>query len=317
MDIRVEVAHNGSATVITDWDVTVVSGTEWYIPVENLGPMTITSFQVFENGEAFVDEGLDWKSKRSLEEKAGRSGLVKTKRGYELCWGQGSLGDHKWQSKLGLTGLVQGMMDYDGFNFQFVNTQMVAGPQHVKVTIVNQTSGPEWTSENTRVWAFGFRGSIYVIDGAVVAETRKPMSKRNHVTIMVRFDKGMFAPEVTKNSTFAQMEKKAKKGSSYNILSNTKAWGPYLLGAGVLALILWILGAFATGNIYRKKLFGTRKIVGWCRDVPLNGNLFAAYYVMDGSRRFYLDGEKYSRGLMGAIFLKWMLEGNHARYYGL
>ena len=316
MDIRVVVAKDGSATVTTDWDVTVTSGTEWYIPVGNLGPMKVTSLKVSEDGKTFVDEGFNWDSGRSLEQKKGRSGLVRKTDGVELCWGQGSLGDHKWRTVVKMTGLVQGMTDYDGFNFQFVNTQMVAGPQHVKVTIVNQTSGPEWTSENTRVWAFGFRGSIYVIDGAVVAETRKPMSKRNHVTIMVRFDKGMFAPEVTKNSTFAQMEKKAKKGSSYNILSNTKAWGPYLLGAGVLALILWILGAFATGNIYRKKLFGTRKIEGWRRDVPLDGNLFAAYYVMDGSRRFYLDGEKYSRGLMGAIFLKWMLEGKVSAHRG-
>lgn len=316
IDIRVVVAKDGSATVTTDWDVTVTSGTEWYIPVGNLGPMKVTSLKVSEDGKTFVDEGFNWDSGRSLEQKKGRSGLVRKTDGVELCWGQGSLGDHKWRTVVKMTGLVQGMTDYDGFNFQFVNTQMVAGPQHVKVTIVNQTSGPEWTSENTRVWAFGFRGSIYVIDGAVVAETRKPMSKRNHVTIMVRFDKGMFAPEVTKNSTFAQMEKKAKKGSSYNILSNTKAWGPYLLGAGVLALILWILGAFATGNIYRKKLFGTRKIEGWRRDVPLDGNLFAAYYVMDGSRRFYLDGEKYSRGLMGAIFLKWMLEGKVSAHRG-
>ena len=316
MDIRVVVAKDGSATVTTDWDVTVTNGTEWYIPVGNLGPMKVTSLKVSEDGKTFVDEGFNWDSGRSLEQKKGRSGLVRKTDGVELCWGQGSLGDHKWHTVVKMTGLVQGMTDYDGFNFQFVNTQMVAGPQHVKVTIVNKTGGPEWTSENTRVWAFGFRGSIYVIDGAVVAETRKPMSKRNHVTIMVRFDKGMFAPEVTKNSTFAQMEKKAKKGSSYNILSNTKAWGPYLLGAGVLALILWILGAFATGNIYRKKLFGTRKIEGWRRDVPLDGNLFAAYYVMDGSRRFYLDGEKYSRGLMGAIFLKWMLEGKVSAHRG-
>lgn len=316
IDIRVEVAYDGSATVITDWDVTVVNGTEWYIPIENLGPMTITSFQVFENGEAFVDEGPDWKSKRSLEEKAGRSGLVKTKRGYELCWGQGSLGDHKWRSVVKMTGLVQGMTDYDGFNFQFVNTQMVAGPQHVKVTIVNKTGGPEWTSADTKVWAFGFKGSIYVIDGAVVAETKRPMKKSNHVTLMVRFDKGMFAPEVTKNSSFVAMEKTAKKGSNYNILSDTKAWGPYLLGAGILALLIWILGAFTTGNKYRKKLFGTRKIEGWCRDVPLDGNLFAAFYVMDGSRRFYLDGNKYHRNLMGAVFLKWMLEGKASVHKG-
>lgn len=316
MDIQVVVGRDGSATVTTDWDVTVTSGTEWYIPVGNLGPMKVTSLKVSEDGKTFVDEGFNWDSGRSLEQKKGRSGLVRKTDGVELCWGQGSLGDHKWRTVVKMTGLVQGMTDFDGFNFQFVNTQMVAGPQHVKMTIVNQTSGPEWTSENTKVWAFGFRGSIYVIDGAVVAETRKPMSKRNHVTLMVRFDKGMFAPEVTKNSSFAAMEKTAKKGSSYNILSDTKAWGPYLLGAGILALLVWILGAFATGNKYRKKLFGTRKIEGWRRDIPLGGNLLAAFYVMDGSRRFYLDGNKYHRNLMGAIFLKWMLEGKASVHKG-
>lgn len=309
MDIRVEVAQNGSATVTTDWDVTVTSGTEWYIPVGNLGPMKVTSLKVSEDGKTFVDEGFNWDSGRSLEQKKRRSGLVRKTDGVELCWGQGSLGDHKWRSVVKMTGLVQGMTDFDGFNFQFVNTQMVAGPQHVKVTIVNKTGGPEWTSADTKVWAFGFKGSIYVIDGAVVAETNRPMKKSNHVTLMVRFDKGMFAPEVTKNSSFAAMEKTAKKGSSYNILSDTKAWGPYLLGVGILALLIWILGAFTTGNKYRKKLFGTRKIEGWCRDVPLDGNLFAAYYVVDSSRRFYLDGNKYTRNVMGAVFLKWMLEG--------
>ena len=308
MDIRVVVAKDGSATVTTDWDVTVTSGTEWYIPIGNLGPMEVTSLKVSENGKTFVDEGFNWNSSRSLEQKAGRSGLVRKTDGVELCWGQGSLGDHKWRTVVKMTGLVQGMTDYDGFNFQFVNTQMVAGPQHVKVTIVNKTGGPEWTSADTKVWAFGFKGSIYVIDGAVVAETNRPMKKSNHVTIMVRFDKGMFAPEVTKNSSFSVMEKKAKKGSSYNILSDTRAWAPYALGGGVLALLLWIFGTLVSGNKYKKRLFGTRKIESWCRDIPLDGNFFAAFYVVDSSRRFYLDGNKYNRNLLGAVFLKWMLE---------
>ena len=78
MDIRVEVEQKGNATVTTDWDVTVTSGTEWYIPVENLGSMTVTSFKVSEDGKTFVDEGFDWKSKRSLEQKKGRSGIART-----------------------------------------------------------------------------------------------------------------------------------------------------------------------------------------------------------------------------------------------
>ena len=94
MDIRVEVGRDGSATVTTDWDVTVTSGTEWYIPVENLGPMKVMSLKVSENGKTFVDEGFNWNSSRSLEQKKGRSGLVRKTDGVELCWGQGSLGDH-------------------------------------------------------------------------------------------------------------------------------------------------------------------------------------------------------------------------------
>ena len=309
IDIRVEVAQSGSATVITDWDVTVVSGTEWYIPVENLGSMTVTSLKVSENGKTFVDEGFNWKSSRSLEQKKGRSGIAKTSRGVELCWGQGSLGDHKWHTVHTLTGLVQSMIDYDGFNFQFVNDQMVAGPQHVRVTIVNKSGGPVWTPDNTKVWAFGFKGNIHVVDGAIVAETTKPMKKSNHVTIMVRFDKFMFAPSVTRQMAFASIEKKAKKGSNYNRLQDMRELGTYGLLGGIAAFFLWIIGALASGNKYTKKLFGTRKIKGWYRDVPLDGNLFAAYYVVNHCHRFFFHNGGEEKNLMSAVFLKWILEG--------
>ena len=55
IDIRVVVAKDGSATVTTDWDVTVTSGTEWYIPVGNLGPMKVTSLKVSEERLPPVD----------------------------------------------------------------------------------------------------------------------------------------------------------------------------------------------------------------------------------------------------------------------
>lgn len=309
MDIRVEVEQKGNATVTTDWDVTVTSGTEWYIPVENLGSMTVTSLKVSEDGKTFVDEGFDWKSKRSLEQKKGRSGIARTSRGVELCWGQGSLGDHKWRSVHTLTGLVQSMIDYDGFNFQFVNDQMIAGPQHVRVTIVNKTGGPAWTPDNTKVWAFGFKGNIHVVDGAIVAETTKPMKKNNHVTIMVRFDKFMFAPTVTRQMAFASMEKKAKKGSNYNSIQDLQDLGTYGLIGGIAAFILWVLGTLASGNKYKKKLFGTRKIKGWHRDVPLNGNIPAAYYVLNHCHRFFIHNGGEEKNLMSAVFLKWILEG--------
>ncbi len=53
IDIRVELEKDGSAWITQHWDVQVTSGTEWYIPIGNLGPMTVSSLSVSENGEAF------------------------------------------------------------------------------------------------------------------------------------------------------------------------------------------------------------------------------------------------------------------------
>ncbi|MBQ7273263.1 MAG: hypothetical protein IJR12_06605, partial [Bacteroidales bacterium] len=51
LDISVAVNKDGSAVVTQRWSMFVGSeNTEWYLPVENLGPMTIGSLSVKDNG---------------------------------------------------------------------------------------------------------------------------------------------------------------------------------------------------------------------------------------------------------------------------
>ena len=309
IEIRVALAQDGSATVTTDWDVTVVDGTEWYVPVGNLGPMKVDSLSVWENGTLFEDEGFGWNSNRSQKDKAGRSGIIKKSNGVELCWGQGSLGPHKWRTQVHMTGLVQGMTDYDGFNFQFVNPDMIAGPQHVRVTIVNETGIGRWTQANTKVWAFGFKGNIQVVNGTIVAETSNPMKQSHHVTLMVRFDKFQFIPAVNRNYFFSKMEKQAKKGSNYFKKEDAEKYGLMGLIAIAAAWLAWVVGSIKSGKKYNKKLFGSSQVKGWHREVPLDGNLFAAYYVLLKGNRYWFQGGGEDRQLMGALFLKWILEG--------
>ena len=38
---------NGNAVVYQRWDVTITGGTEWYIPVQDMGQRSIRSFRVF------------------------------------------------------------------------------------------------------------------------------------------------------------------------------------------------------------------------------------------------------------------------------
>ena len=84
--------------------------------------------------------------------------------------------------------------------------------------------------------------------------------------------------------------------------------GYILLGAIVLFL-LWMLFAEITGQKYKKKLFGTRRIPGTSSRIPLGGNVFGFYYVLREGLRFTINNRKLNQRLIGAFFLKWMLEG--------
>ena len=311
MDIRAELLPDGSARITQVWDATVVDGTEMYIPISNLGKMTVRDLSVSENGLAYANEGRRWDVDRTLAEKAGRCGIIEKHDGVELCWGKTSYGRHVWTVEYTVTGLVQAFTDADGFNFMFVNPGFDAPAQHVKVTIVNAAGGPQWTYDNTRVWGFGSYGDINVTDGQIVYESSEPFSYNSSFIALVRFDKGMFSPAVSRDMSFDDLKKKAMEGSSYG----EKSWmeklflGLFaLLFGGSLFAVIRAAVLTALGYKYKKSMFGKTKITEWWRDVPMEGNLFASSYVLDDGLRFP-SGQSSSKGLIGALFLRWILEG--------
>ncbi len=310
VDVTAVVNKDGSATITQVWDAEISKGTEFYIPIGNLGPMKISNLRVSENGREYISEGNNWDVDRSLSAKAGRCGIVQKRDGVELCWGQGSMGHHVWTATFDASNLVQGYNDYDGFNFMFVNPN-IGQIAEASVTIENNTGGEEWTSDNVKVWAFGFDGYISVADGKIKCTSYDDLSKSNKVIILARFDKGLVEPLVDTDKPFEQLQSKALKQSDYNddedgdIKKFLLAMLPVILfGFGV---IIWLLWATATGRVYSKRMFGTNKITGWWRDVPEEGNLFASYYVLDKSSRFFQQHE-HDKDLIGACFLKWVLE---------
>ena len=311
IDVRVEVAEDGSARVTQVWDVSVVSGTEWYVPVENLGKMTVTDLSVSENGQPFVSEGRSWDVDRSISEKAGRCGIVEKRNGVELCWGQGSYGPHVWTASFTVHGLVQSFSDADGFNFQFVNPGLVSPPQHVKVTVVNAAGGPQWTYDNTRVWGFGSYGDLEVTDeGTIVYESSEPFSDKSSVIILARFEKGQFTPTVSRDMSFDELKEKAMEGSSYGEKDPGEKFFMWLFGllfGGALFASIRAGVLQALGYKYKKSMYGKTKITEWWREAPMDGNLFAASYVLDNGWRFM--GNTSAKNLIGALFLRWILDG--------
>ena len=323
IDETVVIRPDGSARITQVWDVNVVSGTEFYLPFDHLGPIEISDLQVSENGEEFVAEGDGWDTDRTREQKRGRCGIVRKKNGVELCWGQGDYGDHVWTVRYTVSGMVMKMGEYNGLYFSFVNPGLCAPPQHVKVLLVNETGGPDWTEENVKVWGFRSESEIFVEDGAVRAESLEPFRSSSAMTVLVRFDPDLLTPAVEYDKAFEAIMDIAFKGSDYKEkvgIGDILAWILIILGlllftpVGwiILAAIIFLVFSFnyhILGWKFEKKIFGSRKVKGWYRDVPLKGSIPAAYYVLTKGDTMSAWDKDYSNRLIGAYFLRWVLEG--------
>lgn len=276
--ISVELRDDGAALVTETWRINVSDDiSEWYLVADNMGRMTIEDLRVsdetaYESYE-YINEG-EWDVNRSRARKAGRCGLVTKPDGYEICWGVGSSGWHTYTVRYLLTGLVKGHEDMDGFNHMFVTRGLGSSPQSIVLTI--RKPGLEFTTENTKVWAFGFRGEIHVENGIVVARTTEPFTRQSAMIAMVGFDKGIFHPALTEARTFDEVRERAMEGSDYHKPEedNGDFWWGIFVGLGIV-MSVFVSVKYITKTVKRKRelLGGRMKDVQWYRDTPLGGNL--------------------------------------------
>ena len=325
----VQIDPQGNAQIFQKWDVEVVSGTEWYIPIGNLGNRFVHSLSVVEldpDSEEiiaqFESDGTGWDSKRSRKEKAFRCGIVdKGSSGVELCWGQGDFGRHCWVIEYYVDNLVEGYTDADGFNYQFVNDELIALPQHISLIVSNVPGLDaslddiiEFSPEDTKFWGFGFKGRSEIDEGVIYFESDGPFQSESwSVIIMCRFEKGRFSPEYTYDYSFDKVEEKALKGASFDDDKEDETSFWVLLGTIIAAILgygLWKNIQVKSGRKYNKKLLGGTRVDGWYRDVPLDGNLPAALWVLENSDRFTSEKKDYSKNIIGAYFLKWIFGKN-------
>ncbi|MBO6168568.1 MAG: DUF2207 domain-containing protein [Bacteroidales bacterium] len=317
LDIDVYIDAQGDALVKQQWDVTVVSGTEWYIPIGNLNGSMIRGLKVSESGHEFESDGYEWDVERSIVQKSGRCGIVdKGSNGVELCWGVGSYGDHKWTASYVVLGLVQSLDDYDAFNFMFINPGMVAPPKHASICF-HSLSGSTFDTDSTRFWFFGCEGeSMLKEDGSIFFETDRPMPSNGKLIAMLRFEKGMFNAHNVRDMKFETMQKKAFRGSSYakkfsfdDLIDIFFESFIFIIAFGFVLLmgILWVKDLIlkAIGRQWSPKFFGSKSVKGWEREAPFGGSIpVAAFLLKEGTRLTYKNG--HPERAIGSYFLRWI-----------
>ncbi len=302
--INVELQDDGSAVVSEVWRIDVSDDiSEWYLVADNMGRMTIGDLTVSdETGNEYLNEG-EWDVGRSRAEKAGRCGLVTKSNGYEICWGVGSPGRHTYAVRYLMTGLVKGHEDMDGFNHMFVARNLGSSPQSIILTI--SKPGREFSTSDTKVWAFGFRGEIHVEDGVVVASTTEPFTSQSALIAMVGFEKGMFHPTLNEKRTFEKVRKKAMKGSDYSD-SGASFWDYFTVLLFGCCFALGIYLKIRTVKRKRYLLGGDPRRVGWFRDTPVGGDLKRAANILTA---FSGDETKERQKLMAAYITRLFYRG--------
>lgn len=324
VDVDVYINEEGDSYIKQVWDVDIVSGTEWYIPIGNLGGMHISGLKVSENGEEFIDEGRSWDSDRTRAEKAGRSGIIEKRDGVELCWGQGNYGHHVWTAGFVALRLVQSLEDYDAFNFMFINPDMIAGPEKATVTF-HRLDGQPFSADSTRFWFFGTEGESQLMEDGTIRFVAENMRRSDSVIAMMRFDKGVFNPELSKDMTFEAMQKKAFKGSDYekkkgglkNISLDTLIDIFFellillvVVGFVLMWVVVWIRDLIlkATGRQWSPKFFGSTHVSGWAREAPFGGSIPIAAHLLKNGTRLQIKSSRPELAI-GAYFLRWIQKG--------
>ncbi|MBP5796547.1 MAG: DUF2207 domain-containing protein [Bacteroidales bacterium] len=278
--VTVTLAQDGSALFQEVWNVHAESGTELYVSREDLREMQISDLAITdETGRSFTVLGR-WDINASRKDKEGKCGIVNTSRGVEICWGFGDYGDHTFNVSYRITNVVTAYTDYDAFHFQIVPDGLA--PRKTSVTVIALQSLNE---DNSRIWGFGFDGEIGYDEGVVVAKNTSRLRNENSVIELIRFDKGIFTPLVSRDYGFDRVLDRAMEGADFSekddVFGKIFAIFTTILFALAFALPL-LFNVSANARRKRKKLFGMKdKDVPWNRDVPFDGDIVESFTVAE------------------------------------
>lgn len=316
IDIQVNLAPDGSATIREVWDMDVVQGTESYLNRENLGDIVISDLQVSdETGIVYRNIG-GWDSSRSREAKAGQCGIINKYNGVELCWGVGEYGHRVYTVRYRMSNVVKSMDDYDMLHIQFISDELSSPPEHAKVTVIAPV---QIDTTNARVWGFGYEGTTSFDDGCIIAESSRKFGYSSSLILLCRFDKGIFKSESVRDGLFEDYIERVMDGADFGDdeedLSIGESIGVFLatcilfyvtLILPFTKMVRSIFNRGTVSNRQKKKLLGASpKDILWSREIPFDGNLAECYYLFKD-----LLGEiDSSANLSSAVILKLIYEG--------
>src|SRR5699024_1945099 len=312
LHIQVIIDDNGDAKIIETRHATLSEGTENYNVIGNLGKSDIKDFKVTEDGQEY--EFLKkWDLNASREEKAFKNGIIKTGDGYELSWGIGDYGKHEYVVEFVVTDFIKQLKDAQVLLWRFVNDEQNIPPENVAVEIEENKN---LSDQEEKIWAFRFTVDIHFSNRKVVAQSTKPLTAENYVTLFVQFEDGLFATKDKINKSFEEVQDEAFVGSDYGkegpasggfkgFIATAFDWIKkiikFIFGLVVVVFlgIAYLFYRKGTKGMKRRKVIRKYKEKYYC-EYPYKGDHLDAYYIM------YKMGLGSLENLFTSLLSKWI-----------
>lgn len=293
LDITVMLDGRGNAHIHEVWNIDVGRDvkSEWYVAHYNMGGREIVGLAMTEDGTVMTTVAGEWDVDADKKEKAGKCGVRGKEGGYEICWGVASRQNHTYTADYDIKGLVQDYPDNDGFGYWFVDLNKKDPIRHFHLSVL---APGQLTSDNCKIWGFGFEGKAGIADGKAVVAADGDIHK---VGVLLSLEKGLVTPALKGDGTFAELKAKAFEGSDFGGGSKGEPVPPVVwmvLGALVAA------GAAAAGGfgIHLKLKRRKARQLPYCRDVSPSWTLLKAAKVLKPYH--WYDGDD----LVSAVILR-------------
>lgn len=314
IDMEIYLDKNGTAHVTETWVARLDQGTEGYKPYYNLGNAKFTNFSVSEKDKKYKFVN-NWNTSGSFNDKAYKNGINHVSNGIELCWGISTYGSHVYTLKYDIEGFVATTSDADMVYWTLIPYELSAKPGNVHIKLY----ADERFSNEVPVWGYGnYGGTAYVYDGYVEMNSEGTLESNEYMTLLVKFDKGMFNTsnvldndfdyyyQLSQNNAVEYHEKDNDNGSGFDV------FGMFFSALFWAAIVIAVCSAVASGTNkigsykleFNKGERNVPKDVPNFRDIPFGSDIYRAYWLAVTYRLI-----KKQTDFLGAIILKWLKEG--------
>lgn len=317
IDMDVYIDNNGNATVTEVWNANLTEGTEGFRPYTKMDNSVISNFSVTDQTGTTYQSLSTWNTKASFSSKAYKNGINTISNGVELCWGISNYGNNTYTLKYNISNFITQYTDTQGIYFNFLNLDQKVS--NAKITI---HSNHKFSLDNAKIWAFGNDGTINFVDGKIVLESGGKLSESQYMVGLVRFESNIFNTANISSQSFDDIYDSAMSTVSDDSLDGWSMFSLFL--ATFIQFIFSLFFIILLSRIYFGKKYNSNRDnieyrpldlgpeiknneVTYFRDIPCEGDLFYAYWVMIKYKILKEDDCK--NGIVGAILLKWIKEG--------